>query len=145
SPLEQKVRLVLLSRDETDDVLVQPLGSRLGLDLRNKAVLVLALRDFLDSRIGGHTAPPATRTSVACLSALNVLGGVGRIMSDSDRPSRAPRIARLMFCQLLRSGQRDSKPHCPGTSVPHSVTAIGPSSAEITCATEISAASRAKL
>src|SRR5262249_49613651 len=145
-PLEQEVRLILLPRDKPDDFLVQPFGGRLGLDGSNETVLVLALGDFLDSGVGGHTAPPATRTAAACLSGLKLpIGGVGRIMSVSDRLSSAPRIARLMFCQLLRKGQRDSKPHCPGTSVPHSVTAIGPSSAAITCATEISAGSRAKL
>ena len=53
APFEQPLRLVLLLRDETDDVLAETLGNRLGLDVRVEAVLVLACREFFDG-VGGR-------------------------------------------------------------------------------------------
>jgi hypothetical protein len=48
APLEQPLRLVLLLRDETDDVLAEALRDRLGLDVGVEAVLVLARRELFD-------------------------------------------------------------------------------------------------
>ena len=42
APLQQEVRLTLLARNQPHDVLVQARGDGLGLDVRDKAVLVLA-------------------------------------------------------------------------------------------------------
>ena len=55
APLEQPLRLVLLLRDQPDDVLVEPLGDRLGFDVGEEAVFVLACGEFFDGFSGcGH-------------------------------------------------------------------------------------------
>ena len=58
APLEQPVRLVLLGRDQPDDVLVQPPGGDVGLDVGDEAVLVLPARQLTNvARNVGHRAP----------------------------------------------------------------------------------------
>ncbi|MNL40442.1 hypothetical protein D3C87_1627880 [compost metagenome] len=47
--LEQPFGLVLLGRDGPDDVLAQPLGQRVGLDLGDEAVLVGLVDDGLNA------------------------------------------------------------------------------------------------
>jgi hypothetical protein len=64
-------------------------------------------------------------------------------ISASVMPSRAPRMASLIRCQLARAGQSDSIPQPPGPSSMQAVSAIGPSSAVITSATVTFSAGRA--
>src|ERR1700736_1733237 len=112
-------------------------------------MLVLALGELLQGSVGGHCAPPAKLSDGSSENSgaggIAPTGGGGRIMSESDKPSSARRIARLMFCQLLRTGQEDSSMQMPVASMPHSVSATGPSMATRTWPTEISDAFRARL
>ena len=48
APLQQPLRFFLLAGDEGDDLLVQAGRGRVGLDVGDEAVLVLAVREFLE-------------------------------------------------------------------------------------------------
>jgi hypothetical protein len=48
APLEEPVRLVLLGRDQPDDVLAQALGNGVGVEVGGKAVLVLLAGELPD-------------------------------------------------------------------------------------------------
>ena len=52
-PLEQPLRLVLLGRDQADDVLVEPLGHDVLLDVGDEPVLVFGVRQLFDD-FGGR-------------------------------------------------------------------------------------------
>ena len=70
---------------------------------------------------------------------------MGRIKSDSNTFSNAPRTTWLMILWLSRMAHEDSRSHSPAISVLHSVSARGPSRAEMISAREISWGSRTKL
>ena len=84
-PLQHPFRLVLLGRDEADDVGVQALGRELLVDVGDEAVLVALQRlDGLDSLLdGGHAALLPTRPAGGGAPA----GGRGR---RATRPRNDP-------------------------------------------------------
>ncbi len=52
-PLEHPLRLVLLGREDANDVFIQTSRNRLRLDVRDEAGLVLAVGELQDRRVGG--------------------------------------------------------------------------------------------
>ena len=64
APFEQPLRLVLLGRDQRDDVLAESRGDDIGVEIGDEPVLVLPARQLGDvARYAGHRAPPVA----ACL------------------------------------------------------------------------------
>ncbi len=59
APLEQPVRLVLLGCDQSDDVLSEPRGDHIGIEVGDEPVLVLPARQLGDvAPYSGHGPPP---------------------------------------------------------------------------------------
>src|SRR5262249_36725926 len=153
TPLQHELGLVLLGRDQADDLLAEPARSRVRLDGGDESVLVLALRELLDFFGGGHGAPQSLAAAdgrlISFLRAACTSGGAGwtceTAMSDRVSFSSVSRMARLMLRQPLRFGHTCSRLHKPSTSELHSVIAIGPSRAAIAWATEMSEGCRASV
>lgn len=53
-PGEHELRLLLLGRDHSNDVFVEPGRHGIGVDVRDEAVLVGSLGEFLQYRIAPH-------------------------------------------------------------------------------------------
>ena len=51
SELQQPLRLLLLGRDDPDGLLVQSPMNHIGVNMRNEAILVVALRYFINNLI----------------------------------------------------------------------------------------------
>ena len=65
APFEQPVWLVLLGGDQSDDVLAQPRGDDVGIEIGDEAVLVLAARE-----LGDVARQTAVAPLIACLPLL---------------------------------------------------------------------------
>src|SRR6185436_16276961 len=119
-----------LRRDEADAVFGQARRRDVGLDLRDEAVLVFLLCDFLDFEVAHDAASPALRL---CLS-MTGTGIPPRTRSPSVTCSNAPLIARLMPNMKRREGQAMRMTHAASpwsSKVSHSVRSHGPSSMSI--------------
>ena len=60
-PFQQPVRFALLGRDQSDDVFVQSRGSGVGVDVGDKAVLILVACELTDISWHGCHQEPAVR------------------------------------------------------------------------------------
>ena len=69
----------------------------------------------------------------------------GPIMSANEISSSACRIAVLIFCQLVRVGQKVSSVQAPPSESRHEVSAMGPSTAVMISVTRMSAGERASV
>ena len=133
APLEEPLGLVLLAGDEPDDVLGEAGGDGLRLDVRDEAVLVLALGQVVQEGVA--------HAGLRCAGSAEVDAAVkrgerGRVMSARVSPSREARIASLMICQFGFVEQKLS--WSQRTAPPHSVIETGPSSVAMIEATVIS-------
>src|SRR4029079_8393968 len=97
-PLEQPFRLLLLLRDEPDDILAETFRDRFGLDVGVEAVLVLARGEFFDGFSGcGHVLfassflLPATRSDwlllPAALTPSSQVVSARRVAGSGKRPA----------------------------------------------------------
>src|SRR6185437_3413122 len=102
-PLQHELRLIFLGRDHADDVLVQPFGDFLLLDLSDKAPLVLAVSQVLNSiDISAHCILPEIGPMVTSLPCGSLMAAncSGCTRSESIRRSSAPLTALLIICWL---------------------------------------------
>src|SRR5690606_14488182 len=136
TPLEHEARLVLLARDQTDDVLVQPGRHSIGFDVGDEPVAVLLLDECFERRIGLWIAGHRVSLTHSCGMRLMRVSGTVVVVtvrfapesSASEMSVSARRIAALTRCHACPTLQLASSPHAL-CSLLHSVIANGPSSA----------------
>src|ERR1019366_9940020 len=93
APFEQPLRLVLLGGDQRDDVLAQPRGNNIGVEIGDEAVLVLAARQLGDiARCAGHRAPP----TAACLATSRALIIVSLLSASVFRQPAGTQLTRRL-------------------------------------------------
>jgi hypothetical protein len=141
APFEHERRLVLLRRDLADHVLGEAVRNRVGLDVGDEAVLILAGDEVVELRcrrahVGSlpsvHAAGRALRFSVSTGTSC----GIGFVICSSDTRDSASSTMWLMLRQFARTVQAASCVQTPGV-VLHSVIPIGPSIASMICAIEM--------
>src|SRR6266852_5196595 len=100
-PLEHELRLILLGRDQANNLLVEPLWDSLFLDRSDEAPLVFPLRQVSDHvKACAHCILPETKPIVGTRfprAFLMVVRCKGWLRSESMTFSSAPRTAWLMI------------------------------------------------
>src|SRR5207237_9830972 len=99
SPVEEPLRLLLLRRDEADDVFVEAGRSDVRLDVGDEAVLVLLAGDLFDGRAHDVALFLMLPNPMTCS------GITPRVRSPRVTCSNAPLMARLMPNMKRRDGQ----------------------------------------
>src|SRR6185295_3862107 len=137
APFEEPRGLVLLRRDEADDVLVQTLGDLVLFDGGDEAVLVLLSGQLLDRVVFlGHAYPfcaAAARREPPFHSTGEPSNAMGCVISASVMRLSASRTTLMIFIQLLFTMHDFSMPQSLD-GAQQSVMPIGPSRAPMTWA-----------
>src|ERR1044071_1446961 len=148
-PLQHELRLVLLGRDDTHDLFIQPLGDSLRFNVGDEAPLVVALGQVTNGIYArAHCILPDIVLVVVTLlpfASRMAINCIGRIRSESMTLSSAPRTTWLITLWLSRMEQESSRSQRLPDSRLHSVKASGPSIAAMISASEIRCGSRARL
>src|ERR1700739_4036724 len=99
-PLQHELRFLLLGRNQTNNVFIQPLRNSFLFDGCDKAPLIIAFRKIADAiNVRAHCILPGTR--LTCTSFPWVpwiaVNRMGRIKSESISFCNAPRTTWLMI------------------------------------------------